>query len=339
MIDIKENVSLAPFTTFKVGGNADFFVVAKSNDEIREAVLFAKERGLPVRVLGGGSNVLVSDEGVRGLVIKNEISGIAYHEEDSLVHATVGAGVWWDDFVIDTVAKGYWGLENLSAIPGTVGATPVQNVGAYGVEVGELISEVQAYDTERDRFVTFSKVDCQFDYRDSFFKSTEGRRYFIVSVTYVLSKEANPKLSYQDLVTRFENVSSKPSLSEIRDAVIDIRSKKFPDLRILGTAGSFFKNPIITKEAAAELLSKYPSLPVFPFGDNLMKVSLGFILDKICGLRGYRVGDVGLFDRQALVLVNYGNASENDIKNFAEEIADKVFEKTKIKIEWEPAHL
>ncbi len=335
MIDIKENVSLDAFTTFKVGGKADFFCVAKSSDDIKEAVLFAKEREIPVRILGGGSNILVSDDGVRGLVIKNEVVGIDYREEGDLVHATAGAGVWWDDLVNDTTIKGYWGLENLSAIPGTVGATPVQNVGAYGVEVGELIKEVQAYDTKRDAFVTFSKADCQFGYRDSFFKSEEGRRYFITSVTYVLSREANPKLSYQDLSVRFADLKEQPSLSGVRDAVIDIRSKKFPDLSILGTAGSFFKNPVITKEEAEELLREYPSLPIFPFADHSMKVSLGFILDKICGLRGFRQGNVGLFDKQALVLVNYGDATETEIKNFAEDIAAKVFEKTKIKIEWE----
>src|SRR3989344_2976466 len=332
MEKVQQNVLLAPSTTLGVGGKADFFLVASTKEELRQGVQFAKANELPVRILGGGSNILVPDEGVKGLVIKNEISGINYSSEGKSVLATVGGGVLWDDFVYDTVKEGYWGLENLSSIPGTVGATPVQNVGAYGVEVGEFVREVEAYDSVKDSFVKLSKADCCFGYRDSYFKTEEGRRLLIVSVTYILSSEPKPVLNYRDLAERFKDVVGTPSLLEIRDAVIKIRSEKFPDTKILGTAGSFFKNPIINKSEADELLITYPSLPVFSQADDKVKVSLGFILDKICGLRGYAERNVGLYEKQALVLINMGGATADDVKHFASKVSEKVFEKTKIKI-------
>lgn len=335
MLNIQENVLLAPYTTLGVGGRADFFLVVTNEDELREGVRFAKERELPISIMGGGSNVLVRDSGVRGLVIKNQILGISYSEEGESVFVTAGGGIIWDDLVFDTVNKGYWGLENLSAIPGTVGATPVQNVGAYGVEVGDLISEVRAYDLTSDKFVNLSRTDCRFGYRDSFFKTETGRWMFIVSVTYKLSLIPAPKTHYQDLVSRFGSDVASPTLDEVRNTVIAIRSCKFPDVKVIGTAGSFFKNPKISKQEADDLVVDYPSLPVFPQSDGSVKVSLGFILDKICGLRGHREGNVGLYDKQALVLVNYGGATEKEIVAFANDVARKVFDKTKIKIEWE----
>lgn len=336
MLDIKENEPLARLTTLGVGGVAEFFLIVKNQEELRAAVKFAKDKKLSIKILGGGSNVLINDEGVRGLVIKNEISGIDYREEKGSVFVTAGSGVVWDQLVENTVAKGLWGLENLSAIPGSVGATPVQNVGAYGVEVADLISEVLVYDAEGDIFKILAKTDCQFGYRDSVFKSQKGRDLFIISVTYELSSIPKPRLQYKDLSVRFTDQDETPNLFAIREAVREIRANKFPDIKVIGTAGSFFKNPIITKEAVDELLAIYPELPTFATDrENEIKISLGFILDKICSLRGYRLGNVGLYEKQALVLVNYGNATANEITAFAEEVAKKVFEKTKIKINWE----
>lgn len=335
VLAIKEKVKLAPFTTLKIGGEAEYFLVAKTEEEIKAGADFACARALPIVVLGGGSNVLVSDEVVAGLIIKNELLGIEYQTEGDNVFVTVGAGVVWDDLVRDTVERGLWGLENLSAIPGSVGAVPVQNVGAYGVEAGELITKVRAYDLGKDVFVEFGPDECQFGYRDSFFKTKEGRRFVITAVTFKLSTEPKPLLHYKDLSEYFSDTEATPTLAEIRSAVIDIRKRKFPDLKEFGTAGSFFKNPVISKEEAEALSIIYPELPLFPQTDGRVKVSLGYILDKICDLRGFKEGRVGLFERQALVLINHGGANATEVETFAKEVAEKVFEKTKIKIEWE----
>lgn len=334
-LKIRQNISLAPLTTFRTGGMAECFVRVKGEGELEEACLEADRRSLLVAILGGGSNVLIADEGVKGLVIKNELTGIEYKEDEDDVYVTAGGGVVWDELVSETVVRGLWGLENLSAIPGTVGATPVQNVGAYGVEVSELIESVRAYNFKEKTFVEFKNNDCLFLYRDSFFKTDEGKNFFVTKVTFKLSKSAQPKLHYKDLQNYFSEKKAIPSLKEIRTAVIDIRSKKFPDLKNVGTAGSFFKNPIVTASVAEELLHKYPNLPVFPVNEVMSKISLGYLLDQVCGLRGYREDNVGLFDNQALVLVNYGGATTDEIKNFAQKISNIVFEKTKIKIKME----
>lgn len=330
----KKDVSLAPYTTLKVGGKAKYFVVVKNEEELKETCSEARRLDLPVLVLGGGSNLLISDEGIGAVVIKNEIGGILYQELKDEVLVTAGGGVIWDDLVSDTVGHNLWGLENLSAIPGTVGATPIQNVGAYGVEVGELIESVRVYDMDSANFVTLSATDCHFAYRDSFFKTSVGRRHIIVSVTYRLSKEPRPRLLYKDLAEYFRS-KANPLLLEVRQAIINTRSGKFPDWTKVGTAGSFFKNPIVGKEKMNELVKEYPALPVFVQEDGSAKISLGHVLDKICGLRGLREGNVGLYEKQALILVNYGDASAEEIKDFAQKISDAVFQKTKIRIEQE----
>ena len=332
-------IPLAPYTTMKVGGPAEFFAVVEDEEDLRASLSFAKEKELPVVILGGGSNVLISDEGLKGLVIKNEIEGISYKEIGDELLVTAGAGVWWDDLVKETVMKGLWGMENLSSIPGTVGATPIQNVGAYGVEVAELIRGVRVYDSVEEVFKVMTPLECQFGYRDSIFKTKKGKRFVVVEVTYVLSKIAKPRLEYKDLAERFggigpsEQSSFVPTAAEIREAVIDIRKKKFPDVTVVGTAGSFFKNPIVSEAESEALRLAYPELPMYPQSDGRVKVSLGFILDKICGLRGSREGSVGLYENQALVLVNYENASAKNISDFAKKVADEVFVKTKVVIE------
>lgn len=337
-IEIKEKVPLSSLTTLKVGGSAEYFVAAALEVELREAVSWAKERGLSVRVLGGGSNLLISDQGVSGLVIKNEIGGIAYENDgSSSVLVTAGAGVVFDDLIQDNVERGYWGLENLSSIPGSVGATVVQNVGAYGVEVGRLIESVRVYDMSKSVFVDLDAAACRFGYRDSFFKTEIGRQYVIVGVTFRLSLVPQPRLEYRDLAQRFAE-SEHLLQSEIRQAVISIRSQKFPDWTQVGTAGSFFKNPIVDRQEYERLLIEYSELPGFAEADGRVKLSLGWILDHVCSLRGHHEGHVGLYDKQALVLVNLGGATAQEIENFAQKIAQKVFEKTNITIEWEVSY-
>ncbi len=332
-IEIKERVSLKDKTTLAVGGEALHYIEVATLPDLAEAVSFAQKAALPLFVLGGGSNVLVSDAGFAGLVLKMQLKGRRYEEKGDKVIATFAAGEVLDEVVAETVKKGWWGLENLSAIPGTVGATPIQNVGAYGVEISDLLTTVEVYDCVAKAPVTLSNEQCRFGYRDSIFKQAEGKKYIITSVTFCLSKTANPKLQYADLAKRFAIAPPSPSL--IRQAVIEIRSAKFPDWHVVGTAGSFFKNPIIKKSAAAELAEKFPDLPIYEVDEDQSKVSLGFVLDKICHLKGYTVNHVGLYEAQALVLVASRGATATEVLEFSKNVSEKVFEATNILIERE----
>lgn len=332
-VTIVSNVSLKAHTTFGIGGNAEHFAVVHTKEMLEEASQFAKDRALPIFMLGGGSNVLVADEGVEGLTIKNEITDISYDDEGDAVIVRAGAGVTFDALVAKTVQKELWGLENLSSIPGTVGATPVQNVGAYGVEVADTIEYVRVFDVENGTHTELSKEECRFGYRDSFFKTSDGKKYMVTEVAYRLSKKGDPKLSYKDLARTFTD--QKPNLHEIREAVIAIRKEKFPDWRAIGTAGSFFKNPIITHEEYALLAAKYSGLPAFVLPSGDVKVPLGWILEHVLNIKGVRVGNVGTYEKQALVVVNYKNASAREIDMFAREIEQIIFDTCGITVERE----
>lgn len=329
-LKIEKDVLLSKHTTLHVGGVADFFVEVKDKDELVEALLFAKQMTVPLFVLGGGSNVLVRDDGCRGLVIKNSTKGISYTVHGDSVYVSSKSGEILDELVADTVAKNYWGLENLSSIPGTVGATPIQNVGAYGVEVSSLITEVSAINIETEEVKIFSNADCQFSYRNSFFKTPAGRKWIITEVVYKLSMLKNPQLNYGSL----KDLSSakKITLEEIRKEIIKIRSTKFPNYNKVGTAGSFFKNPIIPNEQFITLQAKYPDLPGYYVDENTTKISLGWILDNVCELRGFCRDGVCLYKEQALVLVNETAKKSSTINNFADYIAEQVREKTGIVI-------
>ena len=334
-IAIQEYISLKNYTTFKTGGAARYFISCTTKEQIILAVSFAKKMNLPFFVLGEGSNVLVHDKGFEGVIMHVITKGRRYKNNNEVVLATYAAGEILDEIVEELVKKGYWGLENLSHIPGTVGATPVQNVGAYGVEVSDVIHEVQVYDTrDNEEKILFNK-ECEFSYRDSLFKSKEKGRYIILSVTFRLTPLYRPVLQYKDLLPL--NTNKNISQEEVRQAIISIRSKKFPDWKQVGTAGSYYKNPVISNHQANVLLKKYPSVPIYdvPNSDS-KKISLGWVLDKICGLKGYREGDVGTYENQALVLVNYSlsNTTEN-ILNFSDQIKKKVYTKTGICIEEE----
>lgn len=328
---IQSKVTLAPYTTLKTGGVADYFAVIENVEDLEKAVAFASQRQLPFYVLGGGSNMLVADEGYRGVVLHMQCKGVTYTEVDvDTMLVKVAAGEVLDDVIADTVSKGLWGLENLSHIPGSVGATPVQNVGAYGVEVADVILEVTVFDTVTKKITTLQNVDCNFSYRHSLFK--EKQNLIIVSVTFVVHKNPNPKITYADLLAQ---VPPNPSPLQVRTSVIAIRAEKFPDWSTVGTAGSFFKNPIIPEADAVALRVKYPALPTYLQENGQVKISLGFVLDKICGLKGFAIGPVRLYERQALVLVAENGSTTTDIKNFAKIISEKVFVKTAIKISQE----
>lgn len=332
---VQTNVSLAPHTTLGVGGVAEYFASVYSIAELREVVAWAKETGHAVHVLGAGSNALISDAGVTGLVVQPCMTDVSYEEVGAaIVHATVGAGVVLDAWIADTVERALWGVENLSGIPGSVGATPVQNVGAYGVEVSDVIVAVHVYNTETEKEETLNADACAFAYRDSIFKKANGEKYIITAVTYALSRTASPHLGYKDLALHFNGVAA-PTLADIRAAVIAIRSEKFPDWHVVGTAGSFFKNPIITSVAYEALVQKYPDIPAYPDGTGMVKLSLGYILDKVCGLKGHAEGRVRLYEKQALVLVCEQGATAREIDAFAQKVSDVVFEKTGVRIERE----
>ncbi|MSR78681.1 MAG: UDP-N-acetylmuramate dehydrogenase [Candidatus Taylorbacteria bacterium] len=331
---MEENVELKAFTTFKIGGRARYFYRVKNEGEAREAVSFASEHSLPFFVLGGGSNLLAGDDGFDGVVIKNEISGISFEEKEGKVFVTAGAGENWDNFVNECVQRGLYGVENLSGIPGTVGGAVVQNVGAYGAEVKDTIASVEAIFEGSSKLKKFSSLECQFGYRDSFFKTPDGRKMIIVRVTFSLNKNGTPNFTYKDLKERFREENA--ALPEVRKAVLEIRKGKFPDLKTVGTAGSFFKNPIIPQEQFDELKKKFPDLPGFPFtGSNLVKLPLAWILDHILGIKGMTDGSVGLHHAQPLVLVNVGDAKSTDICRLANEVADKVKQATGIVLDWE----
>jgi UDP-N-acetylmuramate dehydrogenase len=329
---LQERVSLKPFTTLKVGGEAQYFVTVSSEESLIEAVSFADEHGLQVHILGGGSNTLVSDEGVTGLVIHMDMRGISHELQGDSVIIRAKAGEVLDDVVALTVENGWWGLENLSHIPGSIGATPVQNVGAYGVETKDVVLEVRAYDRERKEFVTLAPSACAFGYRDSIFKHEAGKKFIIVEVSFLLSIVPQPHIAYRDLASQFEN--RVPTQKEIREALVKIRGSKFPDWKRVGTAGSFFKNPIVTQEIFQALAVRYPDMPSYNAEGNV-KLPLGWILDKVVGVRGYSEGHISTYKNQALVLVAEEGATAHEIKTFAKKITDRVKEKTDIDVEWE----
>lgn len=331
--NILKDIPLGPRTTLGVGGSAEYFACVRDEGGLRDVLMWAKHENVPITILGDGSNVLVPDEGLTGLVIQPHFTEILYKEDDNAVLVSVGAGVVLDHLIEELVGKGLWGLENLSAIPGTVGAVPVQNVGAYGVEAKDVVHAVTVYDTHTDKTESFTNAKCAFGYRDSIFKQ-QNKRFIILAVTFRVSKIEKRVLIYKDLKKYFE-LSSEPTLQEIRTAIIEIRSKKFPDWKIVGTAGSFFKNPSISKEMFQTLQVSFPELPGHQNTDGTIKISLGWVLDHVCGLRGYTEGNVGLYSEQALVLVCTKNATTDEIKNFSEKIICMVHKKIGVVVERE----
>lgn len=332
---IRENVSLENFSTFKVGGNADFFLEAETIEQISGGVGFADKKDIPIFVLGGGSNILISDQGFRGLVLKFQDKSFVYNDLGDKVEVIAGAGASWDGLVKETVDRGLFGLENLSGIPGTVGAAPVQNIGAYGSEVKDFLSWVEVFDLETGEVRRINTDDCQLSYRESLFRKG-GRHLLITRVSFLLNLSGRVNLSYKDLNNYFAGRNVGPA--EVRQAVLEIRGKKFPDLSKFGTAGSFFKNPIISQESFWALKDRYPELPGFEVlssSGKQVKIPLAWVLDKILNLNGKKFGRVGFFRNQPLVVVNLGGASAGEIKDVTDNIILQVKEKVGINLERE----
>jgi UDP-N-acetylmuramate dehydrogenase len=336
---VLKNVPLKEYTTFRTGGPASFFVEVTTSLDLQKAVQYAKRKKIPVFILGGGSNILVQDEGFPGLVIKMAIKGIEEQEKsDTDVEIVAGAGENWDEFVAHTVSRNLFGIENLSLIPGTVGAAPVQNIGAYGTEIMNVISWVEVFDQETKKIKRLINEECGFTYRDSMFKKPHGKKYVITRVAFVLHKKSSLNTSYKDVYEYIKTHTISPenlTLSKIREIVINIRKAKLPDILVYGTAGSFFKNPIVPKNVYEDLLKKFPDMPHFVVDKQHVKIPAAWMLDKICGFRGYKEERVGTYENQALVLVNVGNATSKEILNLAGKMTVCVKEKTGITLERE----
>ncbi len=329
---LEERVPLSSLTTLKVGGLARYRARCESVGDIHDAIASAQERGLPWRPLGEGSNVLASDEGYEGVVLSIGIPGIAFKEDADATLVTAGAGVPWDELVRETCARGLWGLENLAGIPGTVGAAPVQNIGAYGAEVKDTIRAVRAYDARSGDVRSFAPDECAFGYRESLFK--RDAMLVITDVTFALAREAAPSLAYKDLGAAKDAGTDLSTPEAVASAVRAIRARKFPPLREYGTAGSFFKNPTVPLADFESLSTRYPGIPGFP-NETGVKVPLAYVLDKVLSLRGFADGKVSLYEKQPLVLVAEEGASATEVDAFANGIARRVHDATGIAIERE----
>jgi UDP-N-acetylmuramate dehydrogenase len=339
-MEFVRDLALAPYTTLRIGGPARWFAEAISEDDIQAGVAFSREHGLPLFILGGGSNLLVSDLGFPGLVLHIALRGATQHSGDSLF--SVAAGEPWDGFVAMTVAGGWAGLECLSGIPGTVGGTPVQNVGAYGQEVSQTITAVRAFDRQTQQFVTLTNSDCEFAYRRSIFNSTARERYIVSRVDYSLIKDGKPALNYDDLKRCFGDRS--PALAEVRTAVLAIRERKgmliVPGQGDSLSAGSFFKNPVVPVAALqriAEMLATQPeSIPRYPAGDGAVKVPAAWLLEQAGFRKGYVFGNAGISSRHTLALINRGGAKAADLIALRNKIVEAVEYRFGIHLEPEP---
>ncbi len=331
---IQKDFSLKPFNTFGISEIAHQFVELRSEEELPEIGSATQFYG-NVKVLGGGSNILLT-EPVSGFVVRNCLSGISVLEENEThVWLQVKAGENWHNLVMFCVNQNLGGIENLALIPGCVGAAPMQNIGAYGVEVKNCVDTVTAWHWEEQKFISLRKEECNFGYRDSIFKRELKDKVLITSVTFRLDKIHCINTSYLGLQQRLEDMGvSEPSIKNVAEAVISIRKEKLPDPDKIGNAGSFFKNPVIAKSHLHELQQHYPTMPFFPFSENEIKVPAGWLIEH-CGWKGFREGDAGVHPKQALVLVNYANAKGSDIWNLSEKILASVQEKFGILLERE----
>jgi UDP-N-acetylmuramate dehydrogenase len=341
----REQVALAPFTTLGVGGPARYFAEATSEAGVIEAVEFARSRQLPLFILGGGSNLLIADAGFPGLVLKIGIAGLSsfttQHED---VLFTAGAGVDWDTLVAQTVDANCAGLECLSGIPGTVGGTPVQNVGAYGQEVSETIREVRTLDLQSMQVRTLSSAECGFAYRSSIFNTTERDRYIILQVSFELRQGRKPSIRYADLQRFFAQRAGDPTLAEVRAAVREIRYRKamliVPGDEDARSAGSFFKNPIVPQSFFEELSERLQShglqLPSYPASDGFRKLPAAWLVEQAGFAKGYSRGAAGISRRHALAIVNRGGAAAVDIIALKDEIQSRVLKEFGIELQPEP---
>ena len=334
---LQENINLAKLTTFKIGGRAKYYTEVSNTQQLPEIFEWLKKKKLPYFVLGGGSNTIFDDGTFNGLVIKINLLGFKIVEDnDESASVWVASGEDWDNTVAKTVELGLSGIEALSLIPGQAGTAPVQNIGAYGQEIMNVIESVEAFDTQSSHNVVLSKAQCEFSYRDSIFKSSQKGRYIITAVNMNLSKNAPNLPNYPDVIEYFKNKDiSKPSLNEIREAIIDIRTRKLPNPNKIPNAGSFFKNPIVNATQANELKQKFPEIRMFEMPDGTIKLFAGWLIEQ-AGLKGKKLANVQVDPKHALVLENIGGASQKDLQELINAIQAEVKNKFGILLEPEP---
>lgn len=331
MIDVQNNVQLKLFNTLSLGSLASHYVQIDHKDALVDALNYASDNELNVMILSGGSNMLLP-ESINALVVHMNIQGIEHLAEDESTHTLrVGAGQPWHDFVLWTTAQQFYGLQNLALIPGLVGASPVQNIGAYGVEVGEFIESVEVYDHKLNCFSQILAEDCDFAYRDSIFKQ-DPSRYIITHVIFKLLKRPELKISYGDLKAA---VGDELTAENLEKQVIQIRQSKLPDPKHYPNAGSFFKNPIIQASDYEKLSIQFPKLPHYEQANGTVKIAAGWLIDQ-AGWKGKRLGQVGMFEKQALVLVNYAEANLTDVQATYRAVQQDVVQKFSVLLEPEP---
>jgi len=333
-MEIILNYPLKNHNTFGIEAFADEFVSVNSVKDLKEVL--QENSGKQKFILGGGSNMLLT-QNIHSLVIHINLKGKeVVFEDDKHVHLKAMAGENWHEFVLYTIQHNYGGLENLSLIPGNVGTTPIQNIGAYGTEIKDSFISCEAMDIATQEIKTFTKEECEFAYRESIFKNSLKNKYIIVSVTYRLTKKDHKiNTAYGDIMAQLtkKNITA-PGIKDVSDAVINIRQSKLPDPKELGNSGSFFKNPIISKEAFDLVYSKHPEMPHYVISETEVKVPAGWLIEQ-SGFKGKRFGDAGIHARQALVLVNYGNATGQELLDLSRKIQETVYNNFGIRIEAE----
>ena len=330
-MQIQTQVQLKPFNTLSLDAVASHYCKIQSIDDLIQALDFAKQQQLNILILSGGSNMLLPEQ-IHALVLHMDIQGIELLDADDQVQRLrVGAGQSWHDFVLWTTQQGFYGLQNLALIPGLVGASPVQNIGAYGVEVGEFIESVEVYDRENHSFSSIKAADCDFAYRHSIFKD-QPCRYIITHVIFRLLKQPELKLNYGDLKTA---VGEEQTPENLERQVIQIRQSKLPDPKEYPNVGSFFKNPVVDLQFFDQIAQQFPNLPHYPQPNNQVKMAAGWLIDQ-SGWKGKQLGSVGMFHKQALVLVNYANASLKDVRATYQAVQADVQEKFGVLLEPEP---
>jgi UDP-N-acetylmuramate dehydrogenase len=334
-MNITENTSLQPYNTFGIDVSARYFAAADSVESMRAVLADTQFTDMPLFVLGGGSNVLLT-QNFDGLVLKNEIHGIeVIRETDDHYLVKAGAGVVWHEFVMHCIANNWAGIENLSLIPGNVGASPMQNIGAYGVEVKDVFDSLEALEISTGEVKTFDGEACQFGYRESVFKRALKGKFIITSVTFILRKVPAFNTRYGAIEQELERMGvSELSIRAVSDAVINIRQSKLPDPAKIGNSGSFFKNPVISTDAFEKVKSEHPEVVAYPAGENQMKLAAGWLIDQ-AGWKGKTFDNYGVHKNQALVLVNYGGATGQQIYALSEDVLQSVHSKFGVQLERE----
>ena len=339
-MDIHTNIPLKNFTTMQLGGNARFMVEIRTPEEVAIICKNAKSKSLPIFVIGGGSNIIAKDEGFNGIILRMRIAGFEIIADDiNNTTIKIGAGEIWDSVVARTVNMHLSGVEAMSAIPGTTGATVIQNVGAYGQEIADTMQSLEAYDTQTDSFVVLNRDACKFSYRNSIFRGESEGRYVVTSITLKLSKNQPQPPFYDSLQKYLDSHNIKIYTHEsIRDAVITLRKDKLPDPALLPNSGSFFKNAIVEEWQLNDIKNIDPNVPIYDMGDGNFKIPTGWLIEHV-NLKGQLLHGVRVYDKNALVLVNESASSYKDLAMAREEIMNKVRDKFRIQIQQEPLEI